>query len=121
MKYFDDLAGLDVECVPGNRGSKCLNCGRNYWAHSGWKCPTSNSLNTYFSQLGPTERYFTAEMKASLYHPLPLPLDFALITPVTPKDAPQPKDMSDWRNWAHNRPGDCPCGIVRSRCSYHKD
>lgn len=28
-------------------------------------------------------------------------------------------DMSDWRNWAHNREGECRCGIHRSQCKYH--
>lgn len=30
------------------------------------------------------------------------------------------KDMSDWRAWAHNKPGDCACGIARAMCSYHR-
>ncbi len=29
-------------------------------------------------------------------------------------------DISDWRAWAHNEPGDCPCGIARSRCEFHR-
>lgn len=31
------------------------------------------------------------------------------------------KDLSDWRVWANNKPGECPCGILRSSglCKYH--
>lgn len=36
----------------------------------------------------------------------------------------QPKqkvvDVSDWRAWAHNRPGECACGIPKERCEYHR-
>lgn len=28
-------------------------------------------------------------------------------------------DASDWRAWAHNQPGNCPCGISREQCEYH--
>lgn len=29
-------------------------------------------------------------------------------------------DISNWRAWAHNMPGECACGIVRSLCIYHR-
>ena len=29
-------------------------------------------------------------------------------------------DISDWKSWAHNKPGDCPCGISRKMCDYHR-
>jgi hypothetical protein len=29
-------------------------------------------------------------------------------------------DISDWRAWAHNKDGDCPCGISRKMCDYHR-
>lgn len=30
-------------------------------------------------------------------------------------------DLSDWRAWAHNQPGECKCGIKKEDCFYHKD
>lgn len=30
------------------------------------------------------------------------------------------KDISDWRQWAHNVPGECACGIPTHICTYHK-
>lgn len=36
------------------------------------------------------------------------------------KSQPKEVDISDWRAWAHNRPGECACGIPRERCTYHK-
>lgn len=36
------------------------------------------------------------------------------------KDIKTDDDSSnDWRAWAHNKPGDCPCGIARAQCKYH--
>lgn len=29
-------------------------------------------------------------------------------------------DISDWRAWQHKAVGDCPCGIARQACSYHR-
>lgn len=29
-------------------------------------------------------------------------------------------DVSDWRAWVHNVPGECVCGIPRERCDYHR-
>jgi hypothetical protein len=40
-----------------------------------------------------------------------------------PKINPMPAEtysICHWQAWAHNAPGDCPCGIVRSDCSYHR-
>lgn len=31
------------------------------------------------------------------------------------------RNISDWRAWAHNRPGECACGIPREICTYHKN
>ena len=25
-----------------------------------------------------------------------------------------------WKAWAHNIPGECPCGILRTACEYHR-
>lgn len=29
-------------------------------------------------------------------------------------------DLSDWRQWTHKVPGECACGIPKSRCDYHR-
>jgi hypothetical protein len=29
-------------------------------------------------------------------------------------------DLSDWRTWAHNRPGECKCGVPKNVCDYHR-
>jgi hypothetical protein len=39
---------------------------------------------------------------------------------VYPKINPMPYDICSWQAWAHNKPTDCPCGIIRSDCDYHK-
>jgi hypothetical protein len=33
---------------------------------------------------------------------------------------PEVYDICHWQAWAHNKSGDCPCGIVRIDCSYHR-
>jgi hypothetical protein len=30
------------------------------------------------------------------------------------------KDIADLRKWANNLPGECPCGVPRATCDYHK-
>ncbi len=39
---------------------------------------------------------------------------------TTPVVAGRSVDTSDWRAWRHNAPGDCPCGIVKKDCAYHR-
>lgn len=36
-------------------------------------------------------------------------------TSLGPVIEPEP-----WKAWQHNTPGDCPCGIARAVCDYHK-
>lgn len=30
-------------------------------------------------------------------------------------------NKNDWRAWRHNLPGECPCGMTRERCDYHRN
>lgn len=30
-------------------------------------------------------------------------------------------DLSDWRTWRSQAPGQCACGMTKSLCTYHKD
>ena len=46
-------------------------------------------------------------------------LNTNVVTPAPIKPQSVVRDMSDWRAWAHNVPGECPCGIPRGRCDYH--
>lgn len=45
--------------------------------------------------------------------------------PVVQQAAARPTtkdvDVSDWRAWSNKTPGQCPCGIAKSQCDYHKD
>ncbi len=27
----------------------------------------------------------------------------------------------EWRKWRNDQPGECPCGINRQQCTYHKE
>lgn len=40
-----------------------------------------------------------------------------------PNVIPQSKilDLSDWRTWRSQAPGQCACGMTKSLCTYHKD
>jgi hypothetical protein len=40
-------------------------------------------------------------------------------SPIVNAAKPVITNISDWRAWAHNVPGNCPCGIARARCEYH--
>lgn len=42
---------------------------------------------------------------------------FELAGGVTVPAKPEPEA---WRQFQHNAPGDCPCGIARVQCTYHR-
>lgn len=132
MIYGDHNAKDDCEDSPGCRpGDICINCNNSWIFHTGWKCRHSTSISTAFSKLPPNERYLTPSMKASLLYPnfgtisAPmLSMDYLGMPRINPPAKVSPTkpitDISDWRAWAHNQPGDCACGINRSQCTYHK-
>jgi len=39
---------------------------------------------------------------------------------LTSSSQPDMTNLTDWKLWRHNVPGECPCGISRQDCSYHK-
>jgi hypothetical protein len=112
MIYLDREHLSDSEKAPAVRGGRCINCGRYWIDHIGWRCPTSNRLSTSFSRLPSVSRFLTQAMIDSL------PTSYvAAPAPATAKTA---DDSDDWRAWRHNAPGDCPCGIRRQDCDYHR-
>jgi hypothetical protein len=132
MLYSDMCSIRDTNENPAERLSqKCVNCGHDYHTHYGWSCafnPKSIGYIAYmakvppldFNQLLTEERYLTQSMIDSLAS--------VKVGIVTIKSSPikeearveQVKDISDWRAWAHNIPGECKCGMQRSQCDYHR-
>lgn len=46
-----------------------------------------------------------------------------LLAPWTlSKDSPPPSSTLTWRSWRHDatHPGECPCGVPRAVCDYHR-
>lgn len=39
---------------------------------------------------------------------------------VAATEIKSPVDINNWREWRHNIPGECVCGIPRNACTYHK-
>lgn len=125
MIYKDALSVSDSESCPAKRLEDCLNCAQSWGQHRGWSC-TRTRLSFY--EIGvSTERYETQSMRDSLSHPK-VPIIVAQQKPKgwdslsTPK-APTAKaetDLSDWRAWRNQAPGECPCGIVKTMCDYHR-
>ena len=129
MIYKDSFAHKDNAEYPAIRPGKCLNCGLTYGHHNGWACSFENHNNFYF--LNEEDRFITATMKGSIT-PMPFPKLYdsgpAVIMPWFHSDSnhtrnPPKKespDISDWKAWQHNQPGECACGIHRKDCEYHK-
>jgi len=120
MIYKDAHAHLDTERTPAARhGEACVNCGEWWEEHDGWRCPDAVSLYTTFHGLVESERYTTMSMYVSIQNDPPTQR-----SPATCQESAVQvvvkADLSDWRTWAHNRPGDCPCGIARTMCDYHR-
>ena len=116
MNYNDSKSQNDIEEMPAERnGEGCENCGTTYWEHSGWRCPNSSQLGITFSNLPQEHRYLTASMQASIAH-----TNVKVWEEVSKPEEPKPVDLSDWHAWAHNKPGDCPCGIAKANCEFHR-
>ena len=123
MIYLDKGAYYDVEDFPVSRGfEKCLNCNYTIDFHSGWNC-NAFSGEQRFHHIKPNQRYLTQSMQNSLgtqintsstidIKKVQMDLDFSNKT--------EKHSEQDWRAWAHNVPGDCPCAIKRIECQFHK-
>jgi hypothetical protein len=122
MIYHDEDASRDEEdCPKYRRCQNCINCGKTWGEHNGWRCPPwSKNCNKNFSDISPNQRYCTQSMLDSLKH-----------APKNPKPYEPKKENAErnsevdpstsWRAWAHSIPGECPCGIPIAACSYHND
>lgn len=146
MRYKDKFAHADQEAYPCTRyPERCLNCGKGDYDHSGWACPTDNRIKLLISRgQSPTAidymfsdrdfRYETQSMRDSLqgtshsasmasgYKVRPLP-DFNKVVGQAVekvKDDLADRQLNDWRAWGHNVKGDCPCGIAKVQCDYHR-
>lgn len=108
----------------------CVLCGGSWWSHEGWLCPQKPS-STYYANVRfdvtkiPREyRFWTQSMydlaKQGKYSQLTSHIHHKphILSPTL--EVPVVEDIPEWRKWQHNAPGECPCGIVRSRCDYHR-
>lgn len=104
MIYRDSKAKHDTEDCPSPRGGEpCLNCG-DYWeCHFGWGC--ENEQSTSFSATSPNERYLTQSMLNSISQSM-----LNSISPSSEKKVNKTFTLSR----------ECPCGIARVDCTYHR-
>lgn len=122
MIYKDAKSREDSLDIPADRGDKemCLNCGMNWLWHNRWACADWRRLpgddGWSFHAVPPNKRYLTRSMKESR-------ADIGTVTcnqPAGSAGGSSDLDLSDWRTWAHKAPGDCPCGIKREACDFHR-
>jgi len=121
MIYKDILAATDTDDLPRMRHDDlCINCGNGWLAHSGWGCYFSAT----FKDTGTTNRYVTQSMLDSLKAGSDSNREGSAQPSITSfiKGNPESFDLSDWRAWRNSsmKPNECPCGIVRVQCDYHK-
>lgn len=138
MIYADRAAVDDLESEPVDRDEPCLNCGGQWWEHNGWICNNSGFIRTdcRFSNVPPAYRYLTRGMldTAGTGHGRNLYLTPNEVIFIACKRAaaaavdiiarpPRINDRPDWflSREAGLQPGECPCGIAKQRCAYHKD
>jgi hypothetical protein len=95
---------------------KCI-CGRSFGLHhvplvsyahgimTNWNCPDPNGYEAIprgsQGQFTPISAVATSKVS---------------IARTEPKEV----DVSDWKTWRHNVPGECVCGIPKERCTYHR-
>ena len=125
MIYKDRCAYLDAPHKPYKRvGEDCLHCGEGWEYHHGWACDrwydiVDNEVD--FNKVRAECRYLTQSMKDSIIALVPEKVISVInhATEMVKEDILQ-KRFDDWRSWAHNRPGECACGIARVQCIYHR-
>lgn len=141
MIFKDAFASKDRDDMPCSRGvnTLCLNCGNPYFEHYGWSCSRSRpTTQSNFSKLSAHEHYITTSMLSSLgylddelyfYHKHRAsvvldpgrglgPASPAVPRPVTPAHAEKPQWLVS--RMSSTAPGECPCGVARNICSYHR-
>lgn len=112
MIYIDKQHIYDSSARPAERhNEKCVNCSKAWIYHYGWKCSKHNT--TWFELFDQDNQYLTQSMR-ELTLPLPYNKEEIKVT-IVKKEF----DISEWQAWAHNQPGDCPCGIKKDMCDYH--
>lgn len=126
MIYKDAHGRDDANDMPWDREEECVHCGMHHADHNGWECPDEDGDFVHggtFSSTPSDSRYLTRSMRDSLasvsVHVGSIRPKGAPIRTATPMEKPK-ADLSDWRTWAHNQPGECPCGIHRQQCTYHR-
>lgn len=131
MIYADYYASLDFENKPATRSINgkeelCIHCGFGASTHFGWNCDYF-SPHYMFQTVPVHQRYLTESMRDSLHcitGNFQMDLNFCdpdqwnFELPLKVKE--KKYDISDWQSWAHKEPGDCPCGIKKEMCDYHK-
>lgn len=116
--YKDAEAHNDRRYRPAVRTEHCLHCGKSRVCHTGWSCSLAYPDN--FDQCPESMRFLTQEMWDSLVlGPAvgPVKLVSYDIT-FTPRSVTTPDD--GLKTYANLQPHECPCGIARSGCEYHK-
>ena len=85
------LTAVDTDAMPQDAGM-CENCWAPWITHIGWRCQTTKSDRTKYSELREIDRYKTS-------------------TTEIPKDIEKVETV-DWRQWRdHGKAADeCPCG-----------
>ncbi len=127
MIYQDTYSCGDSEECPAKRYyEKCINCNGSWGEHEGWMCENywvekgynikQHDHLTFFNNCPLAHRYLTQTMVDSM----PNNFDNLNQNAVSTTTLDSRMDISCWKAWAHNRPGDCPCGINRNDCSYHQ-
>lgn len=120
----------DTDSDPCRRDEPCANCGKTWSNHSSWSCKDASDSRWFIhrgfkSKLSINQRYLTSDMPEFYQPGTQKTISQGDETPTIPtiKAArPAPEDKSDdWRAWAHNKSGDCPCGIKKEVCKYHQD
>lgn len=128
MIFKDYWATWDTEKYPASRQTddKCLNCGQRRIVHRGWRCDDAPSGSIFFDDGPRTTCYVTQSMLNSIRMTLE---EFLASKPAPCGPTVQPplvvKPTSENPQWKTSlnlsmRHGECPCGVARAVCSYHK-
>lgn len=111
----------------------CILCGSSWWSHEGWLCPKDPTRNQYgnvrfdVTKIPREYRFWTQSMydlaKQGKYNQLTSHIHHSTTistADIRPSPTSPVAEVPEWRKWQHNAPGECPCGIVRSMCDYHR-
>lgn len=117
MIYLDSLASSDNPVMPADRKEPCINCGEMWGYHRGWSCHAACPNQAFNTS---KKCYMTKSMRDSIQAQSATTTQHVITGIDLAADNSSRSTTIDVTTKVQ-KSQECPCGIVRADCTYHKD